>query len=466
MKIPSGPLGSGATGATGATGQSRPRSGNVRATVGRVLPAITQQPVVLVESDHVLPLVHVGIVLRTGSVHDPRGLEGLTRMTARMLRMGTRKLSAQEVEERIDSLGAQLNVGCAPSYVQLSGVVVEHNLEAFFELLSELLCAPTFRASDLARAKRETVAELVGVVDDDRSLAGRHFRSFALGKHPYARSVVGTTASVRAITREAVLSHYAKHFVASNAIVSMAGAVQADRAQQLVARYLKLPAGRAPKQDTPPTTFGKGRRLVIVDKPERTQTQIIVGTLGTHVLDPDHTALQVANVVFGGLFTARLTHEVRSVRGLSYGASSSLGHDRQRELWSMWTFPAAKDAYKCLTLQLRLYDEWVKDGVKPSELTRAKNFLVKSHAFEIDTAQKRLDQRIEAELFGLPQDYFDGFVSRVQGVKKADANAALLKRLSRRDLAIAVVATASELRPELEQLDGLEEIRVVPFDKV
>ncbi|MEY4581617.1 MAG: hypothetical protein RL701_6320 [Pseudomonadota bacterium] len=424
------------------------------------------QPVVIVESEHALPLVHLGIVLRTGSVHDPKGLEGLTRMTARMLRMGTRKLSAQEVEEQIDSLGAQLSVGSAPSYVQVSGVVVAHNLEAFFQLVSELVTKPAFRASDLARAKRETIAELVGVVDDDRALAARHFRSFALGKHPYGRSVVGTTQSVRTITREAVLAHYAKHFVASNVIVSMAGAVDAERVQQLVDKYLQLPSGRVPKFETPETTMAKGRRLVLVDKPERTQTQVIVGTLGTHVLDPDHTALQVANVVFGGLFTARLTHEVRSVRGWSYGASSSLGHDRQRELWSMWTFPAAKDAFNCLSLQLDLYEDWVANGVRPSELKRAKSFLVKSHAFEIDTPQKRLDQRIEAELFGLPHDYFEGFTKRVKQVNVETANAALRKRLSRRDLTIGIVATASELQSTFEKLPGLTEVKVVPFDKV
>lgn len=420
----------------------------------------------MVESEHALPLVHVGVIVRTGSVHDPRGLEGLTRTTARMLRMGTRALTAQQVEETIDALGAQLSVGCAPSYVQFGGVVVAHNLEPFFELLSELIAAPVFRAADLARAKRETVAELVGVCDDDRALAARHFRGFALGKHPYARSVVGTTRSVRAITRDAVISHYEKHFLRSNVIVSMAGAVDAERARSLVAKYLTLPGGRAPKLEVPATTIARGRRLLIVDKPQRTQTQIIVGTLGTHALDPDHTALQVANVVFGGLFTARLTHEIRSVRGLSYGASSSLGHDRQRELWSMWTFPAAKDAQLCLQLQLQLYEQWIAEGVKPSELRRAKSFLVKSHAFEIDTAQKRLDQRIEAELFGLPADYFDAFVARVKRVSVDDANAALTRRLSRRDLAITVVATASELKAQLSRLPGVRETHVVPFDRV
>jgi zinc protease len=421
---------------------------------------------VLVEADHSLPLVHVGVILRTGSVHDPRGLEGLTRMTTRVLRMGTRALLPQSVEEKIDSLGAQLSVGCAPSYVQFGGVVVAHNLEPFLTLLAELITAPAFRARDLARAKRETVAELVGACDDDRSLAARHFRRYALGKHPYARPVVGTTESVRAITRDHVLSHYQTHFVSSNLIVSMAGAVTPQQAFELTTRHLSLPAGRAPKDRVAEPQMPKGRRVLIVDKPQRTQTQIIIGTLGTHARDSDHTALQVANVVFGGLFTARLTHEVRSARGLSYGASSSLGHDRERELWSMWTFPAAKDARLCIELQLRLYDDWVARGVRPSELTRAKNFLVKSHAFEIDTAQKRLDQRVETELFALPPDYQDGFVDRVRRVTRKAANAALVRRLSRRDQTIVVVATAKDMRKQLAALPNVRELRVVPFDRV
>jgi zinc protease len=438
----------------------------VTAAEGAARFTTTGGSLLLVESEHALPLVHVGVILKTGSVHDPRGLEGLTRMTSRMLRMGTRSLSPQEVEEKIDSLGAQLSVGCAPSYVQLGGVVVVHNLEPFLALLSQLLITPAMRARDLARAKRETVADLASACDDDRSLAARHFRGYALGKHPYARPVAGTTRSVRALTRDQVLSHYGAHFVASNVIVSMAGAVTKERASELVDRYLTLPRGRAPRDRVPETQMPKGRRLLIVDKPQRTQTQIIIGTLGTHARDPDHTALQVANVVFGGLFTARLTHEVRSVRGLSYGASSSLGHDRERELWSMWTFPAAKDARACIDLQLRLYDEWITRGVRPGELTRAKSFLIKSHAFEIDTAQKRLDQRVETELFGLPPDYHDGFVERVRQVTRQGANAALTRRLSRRDQTIVVVATAKELRAELAALPRLSELRVVPFDRV
>ena len=132
--------------------------------------------VVLVEEEHALPIVHVGVSLRTGGVHDPRGKEGLSRMTARMIRMGTKKIGAQLVDERVDALGAQLGIACSPSYMHFGGAVVAHNLEPFLALLGDLLCAPAFRAADLARVKRETLAELIASCDDDRTLAGRNFR--------------------------------------------------------------------------------------------------------------------------------------------------------------------------------------------------------------------------------------------------------------------------------------------------
>jgi len=72
----------------------------------------------LVEQEHALPIVHISIILRTGGVHDPAGMAGLTRLTARMLRMGTKKLDQAEVDERIDAMGAHLGIGCAASYVQ------------------------------------------------------------------------------------------------------------------------------------------------------------------------------------------------------------------------------------------------------------------------------------------------------------------------------------------------------------
>jgi zinc protease len=246
----------------------------------------------------------------------------------------------------------------------------------------------------------------------------------------------------------------------------MAGDVAPDRAPQLARKLIAglLPGPAATDQIAEPG-MQPGRRLLVVDKPERTQTQILVGTLGTSAHDADHVELVVANAVFGGTFTSRLVREVRSKRGWSYGASSRVSVDRHRQAWVMWTFPAAEDAAPCLKLTLDLLAMWLERGVLSSEVAFIKRYLVRSHAFEVDTATKRLHQALDVELLALPEDYYTAWVDRVRGVTPEGASAATKRRIRAEDLLIVVVGTASQvLEPLRDAVPQLAEARVVPFD--
>ena len=420
-----------------------------------------------VERSNALPLSHVSLTLRTGSALDPQGQEGLPRLTSRLLRMGTGRLGMEEVDDRIDAMGAQLAIGVSASYVHLAGTVVSHNLEPFVELLGRLCCEPAQRKKDLAQLKRQAKAQLTALCDDDRALCGRHYRAWAFADHPYARSSLGSRKSLSRIRHADVVAQHRELFVARNAIFGGAGDLEPESFTELIERaFAGLGRGPAPRDAVAAPKLPKGRRLLIVDKPARTQTQVLIGTLGTRAQDADHTALLVANTAFGGLFTSRLTHEVRSQRGWSYGASSSLGHDRQRELFTMWTHPAANQARDCIALQLDMLDQLVDQGLKAAELRTARDYLRKGHAFDVDTAAKRLDQRVDRVLFRMPQDYYTGYLKRVAAVSRRTANAALRKRLSRRDQVITVVGTASELEPQLRDLPRLSDVQVVPFDRL
>jgi zinc protease len=132
----------------------------------------------------------------------------------------------------------------------------------------------------------------------------------------------------------------------------------------------------------------------------------------------------------------------------------------------MWTFPAARDAAACIALQLELLDQLIERGVTDRELRFAKSYLVKSFAFEIDTPAKRLGHRLDELVMDLPKGYYREYVDRVQAVTLDEANAAIRKRLSSRDLLVSIVATAKDLQPALEKaIPGLSEVKVVPFDR-
>lgn len=425
-----------------------------------------QGALVLLEEDHSFPLVSLSVTARTGSAADPAGKEGLARLTAMLLRRGVRGKTADAVDELVDGMGAAMSVHVDHHSITIGGQVIRRSLEPFAELLSEMLTRPTLAADELARLQRETVAEIANERDSDRDLAARFYRRFLFGTHVYGRAPLGTTASVEAVTRRDLSAFFRSAFVAGNVVIGVSGDLTLDDLHDLVDdHFSELLEGPAPRVRLGRPRMTKGRRVLLVDKPDRTQTQVYIGELGIRARDPDTFPLTVANTVLGGTFTARLMKEVRSKRGWSYGASSRLGRGLVREAFTMWTFPAARDAVDCIKLELQLLESFVRDGITQSELDFAKSYLAASFAFEIDTADKRLEKRIDAEVLRLGPHYYQTWVERVRAVDLAAANAAIREHLEVEDLAIVLVATASELRARLQaEIPGVASVDVVAYD--
>jgi zinc protease len=421
---------------------------------------------VLLETSRALPLVSISIGLKTGSLLDAPGKEGSTRLLSRLMRRTAGGLEPQLIDTRIDSLGASLSADVVHSTMIFQATVISRSLNAFVDLLVDVLARPGLATAELERLQRETLAELKDSLDDDRSLARRFFRRRFFGAHPYGRSVTGTPKTVPEIGAGDVAAVFQRSFVRDNLVFAFSGDLDAHRASQIAQRISEaLPNGPSPGDDTPEPVVVPGRRLVIVDKPERTQTQILIGCLGSHTRDQDHVALLVANTIFGGTFTARMTQEVRSKRGWSYGAYSNMPFDRRRQSFSMWTFPKAEDAGPCLKLELDMLHELREKGVTKAELSWAKRYMIRSHCFAIDTAAKRVGLELDQTLYDLPEDYYAKYLERVQAVTLEQANQAVQNRLSEENLLITVVGTESAIGNSVrESVSNLASTEVVAFD--
>jgi zinc protease len=131
----------------------------------------------------------------------------------------------------------------------------------------------------------------------------------------------------------------------------------------------------------------------------------------------------------------------------------------------MWTFPAAEDAPPCLKLTLELLETWVSGGVTAEEIAFIKGYLVGSHAFDIDTATKRMHQALDEELLGLPVGYHRTWTDKVTAVTPEQASDAVKRRLDPERLLAVVVGTAAQvLEPLRGAVPRLSEVAVVPFD--
>src|SRR3954469_6550454 len=166
------------------------------------------QPQVLVETSRALPLVSFSIALKTGSILDPEGMSGATRMLTRWMRRTAGGREAQAIDTEIDALGGAFGADVSPSTLIFQGTVITRSLDGLMRIAGDILARPGFAEAELERLRRETLAELTETLDDDRGLCRRWFRDRVFGTHAYARSVTGTASSVARIKADDLKALY------------------------------------------------------------------------------------------------------------------------------------------------------------------------------------------------------------------------------------------------------------------
>jgi zinc protease len=423
---------------------------------------------ILVEENHDLPLVRVQVAARVGAGDDPAELDGLTNFASELMGRGAGGRTRAEIDAAFDALGTSLDVSADYDGVTFDLTVLKEKVEPALVLLADVLLRPDFPRAEAAKLKRELKAHLDELRDDDGSLVRRYFTRALYGTHPYGRTVIGTEASIAALSLEHARAWHRRALVGSELVFGVAGdVVAADAAAAIARHFAALPKGQGEPGARPAVARRAGMHLTLVDKPERTQSQILLGQPAPRWQEPDFLALQVATTAFGGTFTARLMDEVRSKRGLSYGASARVGQGRGAKALVAHVFPSLEQTPETLALVLKLWRDWVDDGVTEREVEFARGYLAKSFAFSVATPDDRLELRTGLELAGMPRDFADTFAARVSKIERADAVRALTTHLSSRDLEIAIVSTADALLPKLDEaklLDGVT-VDVVPYDR-
>ncbi len=444
-------------------------------TEAATTPPVERRPgpsgsVMLVETDHALPLVHVVIAVRSGSAWDPRKKDGLTNLMGQVARHGAAGRTRDDIDRSIDALGATLDVRTDPDSLRIEGHVLARVLDDYLRIVADILLRPDFSSEEFARTRREVLAEIDELRNDDHALGERFFLRNLYNDHPYGHSPEGDRASLERIRREDLPAHHRRHVVGSNVIFAATGDVRADDFTNTVRRlFAALPkdAGPGPnplavREPVPP----KGWRIQIVDKPDRQQAQVLFGQFGVRATDPDYIPLLVAISSFGGYgMKATLMDEVRTKRGLAYGAYMTLAETLARGPLNGWFFTENDKTVSTLKLVLKLCVGLMEKSLDDDQLAFAKDFLAGSQASVMDEPAHRLQARVTGEIVGLSAEFVDQLPNRIRAVTAAEVKEAIVRHIHAHDLAITVVATAATLRPRLiEAKVQSSAIDVVPYE--
>ena len=281
--------------------------------------------------------VALGLWVRTGSRNETAGQFGLSHFLEHLLFKGTERYSAIEISERFDGLGASVNAATGKETTHLHARFLDEHTEEVFDLLAEMLLAPTYPDID---SEREVVLEEIAMYEDEpQDRVHDYLAEAVFGEHPLGRRVLGEAEVIASIPVPDIDAYHSARYT---------GAEHRRRRRRPPRPRAHRRAGRAPGRAAPAGGGGDdaeaaldgAARLCFFEQGHRAVPHLLRRPRDHAATTSAAIALAVLDSIFGGSTSSRLFREVREKRGLAY----SVGSYSEQYTDSGWSPPTSAPA--------------------------------------------------------------------------------------------------------------------------
>jgi zinc protease len=412
--------------------------------------------------DHSLPVITARLVDLAGSAANPTSEPGLAAFTARMLTEGTEKRSSTLLADDVASIGATLTSSAGMDASAAAIDVLSNNTDAAFDMLSDVALHPAFKPEEVERIRAQQLTSILQEGDQPFAAALRVGAKVLFGDYPYGYRGIGTTASVKAITRDQLAKFWSDHYAPANASLVLAGDIDEAEARKLGEQYFGSwsATGATASAALPPMPPPPTRKVVIVDKPGAPQTALLTFGEGIPRSTPEYAAVDVMNSVLGGLFSSRINMNLREKHGYTYGAFSQFGFYRDggvfysgAQVRTDVTAPAAKELFSELN-RMRT------DPPTPAELKLAEDSELHSLPGQFETVDETARLIADVFVYNLPTNYYQTLPSQYLKLTPDAVEKTAIEYVHPENLIVVAVGDRAKIESGLQQLNlGPIEIR-------
>jgi len=406
----------------------------------------------IVSEKHDLPLISFTInFVGGGAQYDPPEKTGLASIVAAMLTEGTTHRTGDQFSNDLQLLGTSVGAGIGPESGRLGFSSTTDKFEKALAVAADVLENPTFPQEALDRLKGRLNVQLLQNRDRTAGIAGTVFPKVLYGtSHPYGLSL--TTATLALISRDDVVAFYKNYFQPGRAIITIVGDITPAAAKQAVERDFAewKSGGSMPNFSYPAVGAPKATTIYLVDKPGAAQSTFAIGAPGPARDTPDYYAIRVMNEMLGVLFQSRLNHNIREVKGYSYGVFSNYAFGKGPGAFRAGGEIVTAKSDSALVEFMKEFRD-IRGSRPPSddELAQAKASLVQSLPENFASVGGINASIGSIYTQGLPETYYQQFARAVNAVTKDDVVRVAKQYLDPDHLAIVIVGDKSKIEAPL-----------------
>jgi predicted Zn-dependent peptidase len=391
----------------------------------------------------------IGFWVAVGSRDEHPETYGSTHFLEHLLFKGTPSRSALEIAVSFDAVGGEHNAMTSKEYTCYYAKVQDRDLPMAIDVLADMFTSSVLDPIEFEN-ERDVILEELAMADDDPSdVASERFFEAVLGRHPLGRPIGGSADTIRAVTRDAVWSHYRENYRAQDLVITVGGAVDHDGLVAGVTAALEragwdLDAAATPigRRSAELELIERGSPLVVVRRPIE-QANIILGVTGMAASDARRPTMTVLNSILGGGMSSRLFQEIREKRGLAYSVYSFAPSYSDAGLFGLYAGCTPAKVPQVAELMIGEFARLGSDGVSEEELVRAVGQLSGSSALALEDSDTRMSRLGRSELtLGEFSDLDE--TQRRLALVTPDGVRELATELAARPLSIAAVGTLGD----------------------
>jgi predicted Zn-dependent peptidase len=388
--------------------------------------------------------VALGIWVGVGSRAEDEAHAGATHYLEHLLFKGTKRRTALELSSEMDAVGGEMNAFTAKEYTCYYARVLDADLPLAVDVLSDMVTSSLIAPKDVDAERNVVLEEIAMNEDDPTDTVHEAFTAKLFGDTPLGHPILGTTDSIKRITRDQIFEHYQARYTSEHLVVAAAGNLDHDTVVELVRQaFGDVLAPRATAEPAPARLAGDQRGsqagvgTTLISRGIE-QANLVLGCEALARTDDRRFALGVLNAAFGGGMSSRLFQEVREKRGLAYSVYSFAGQHADTGMWGIYVGCLPSKADEVLAICAEEITRVVEGGLTDAELARGKGQLRGSIVLGLEDPSSRMSRLGKSELVYPRLEPVEEVLASIDAVTHDDIRAVAVDILTR-PKALAVV---------------------------
>lgn len=378
--------------------------------------------------DDSLPQVTMQMLIPVGNAFEPKGLEGLSAMTAELLDKGTKNKKALEISDLFSDSGSGFSASASYDFTLLSTQSLTTEFNSVLDLFVKILTEPQFPDDEIERVRQLMQVTLKSRKDRSGTLADLEMTQSFYSGHHYGQDLFGTQDSLKLIKREHIVQFYNKHYHPKKSYLAVSGRISKDIEKQIIEKFQKWNSSQDREVLKIPFQVQNNReKQRVLPTPHKAQTEIRMIQPGIPRSHPDFLQYRLANEILGGSFASRLNQKIRDDLGLTYSIYSYLDTRDVTGAWVISTFSKNEVADKTISEITKLVRNFSNLGINSDELMAAKNLAKAQLPRSLETSDKLAYNLMVLDFYGIGSDYLINYNEAIDKITKDQVNKVIKK---------------------------------------